>query len=211
MKRITSTLVASVLFISCIHSQGFDRKTEKDTPYKDARDGQTYETVRYTTTYPDQTSHAITWMAKNFNYRTEDSFCYDEDEANCETYGRLYTWEAAMNACPDGWRLPSDEDWYRLSFHFGGNCSSGQALKSASELWVNEDQRGTNISLLNVLPAGQGGGNGGYFLQGRSAIFWSTTDRDAETTWDWNFLRESELLRWYGGKKAKHCMRCIRD
>ena len=30
--------------------------------------------------------------------------------ANCEGYGRLYTWKAAQNACPNGWRLPTDSE-----------------------------------------------------------------------------------------------------
>jgi len=50
----------------------------------------------------------------------EDSYCYDGKVENCKTYGRLYTWEAAQRACPEGWHLPSDEEWYHLAFHFGG-------------------------------------------------------------------------------------------
>ena len=144
------------------------------------------------------------------NYETDGSFCYNDDETNCDIYGKLYTWKAAMTACPDGWRLPNDEDWYQLSFHFGGNCSSGYALKSTSDLWKNVNYRGTNSSLFSALPAGTGGGNGGYFGLGRAAIFWSATDRDEETTWDWKFIRESELQRWYGSKQAKHCVRCVK-
>lgn len=190
--------------------QGITRQTESSTPFTDTRDGQVYKTVRYTTTYPDQTKYTAIWMTSNLNYETADSFCYNDEETNCNIYGKLYTWEAAMTACPDGWRLPNDEDWYQLSFHFGGNCSSGYALKSASDLWKNVNYRGTNSSLFSALPAGTGGGNGGYFGLGRFAIFWSATDRDEETTWDWKFIRESELQRWYGSKQAKHCVRCVK-
>lgn len=28
-----------------------------------------------------------------------------------ETYGLLYTYDAALAAIPEGWRLPSDADW----------------------------------------------------------------------------------------------------
>ena len=72
----------------------------------DPRDGQTYQTV----TLGNQT-----WLAQNLNYETDNnSWCYDDDPENCETYGRLYDWEAAMSACPDGWHLASDEDWTTL-------------------------------------------------------------------------------------------------
>lgn len=211
MKYTATTFTLLVLLSTSSYSQVITRMTEKDSLVMDIRDGQTYETVRYTSVFPDQTSHSIKWMTRNLNFESEDSFCYDNENSNCETYGRLYTWYAAMKACPEGWRMPSDEDWYELSFHFGGNCSSGQALKSNSPLWLNENHRGTNASFFNGLPAGVGGGDSGYFGLGRSAIFWSSTDRDETTTWDWKFRDKSELQRWYGGKMAKHCLRCVQD
>lgn len=211
MIHIISIFILLALFSTSSISQGISRKTEKDSLFTDVRDGQTYETVRYTTVYPDQTGHSAAWMTRNLNFKTEDSFCYNNENTYCETYGRLYTWKAAVKACPEGWRLPSDEDWYQLSFHFGGNCSSGQALKSDSTLWLIEDYRGNNSSFFNGLPAGQGATNGGYYGIGRLAIFWSAADRDETTTWDWSLIRESELLRWRGSKLAKHCVRCVKD
>ena len=211
MVKYNLTLILSMLLVASVNAQGIKRETRRGESFTDPRDNQVYETVRYTTTFPDQTSHTIKWMTQNLNFESADSYCYDGKEDNCNTYGRLYTWSAAMKACPKGWRMPNDEDWYRLSFHFGGNCSSGKALKSDSSLWRNEAHRGTNESLFNGLPAGQGGNSGGYFGAGRSAIFWSSTDRDSTTTWDWKFIRESELQRWYGGKDAKHSVRCVCD
>jgi uncharacterized protein (TIGR02145 family) len=73
------------------------------------------------------------WMTKNLNIPVEGSFCYNEQEAYCEEYGRLYTWSQAMGVdrkfnteklgpidtpyqgiCPDGMRLPTDSDWKTL-------------------------------------------------------------------------------------------------
>ena len=68
---------------------------------KDIRDNQVYDTV----VIEDQT-----WMAKNLNYTMEESWCYDNLPENCDKYGRLYTWHAAMNACPENWHLPSKEE-----------------------------------------------------------------------------------------------------
>ncbi len=54
------------------------------------------------------------WMRENLNIETEMSFCYNDDPARCDAYGRLYSWEAAMEACPVGWRLPSRADYEQM-------------------------------------------------------------------------------------------------
>jgi len=54
------------------------------------------------------------WLAENWNCDSTPSKCYDNDPANCQKYGRLYSWETAKKACPSGWHLPSDEDWNSL-------------------------------------------------------------------------------------------------
>lgn len=212
-KALRMFLLTTGLAICALGNVFAQGTTSEQGTFKDERDGQVYETVTVTRVLPDpnRTTVSFTWMAQNLNYAMEGSDCYAESEANCETYGRLYTWDAAMQACPKGWRLPNDDDWYLLSFAYGGNCSSGEALKSDSPLWTVATLRGTNRSLFNGLPSGTGGPNGQYFGLGRSAIFWSSTEKDANRAWDWKFIRKSELQRWHGGKGLKNCVRCIKD
>ena len=71
-------------------------------------------------------------MAENLNYETKDSYCYENDPANCEKYGRLSTWEAALNACPPGWHLPSREEFETLVANVGGSDIAGINLKSTT-------------------------------------------------------------------------------
>ena len=75
-----------------------------------------------------------TWMIENLSYKSckFKSFCNNNDPANCDQYGRLYTWTDAMGIdksyqkkyanltgvrqgiCPDGYHMPSDAEWQKL-------------------------------------------------------------------------------------------------
>ena len=74
----------------------------------DIRDGQVYKTI---VICDEDNKNCQTWMAQNLNYRyvgvkynnsvyTSDStsWCYGNDPSKCATYGRLYTWAAAMDS-----------------------------------------------------------------------------------------------------------------
>lgn len=88
----------------------------------DNRDGQTYEL---------QNVGGKLWMAQDLNFKTGNSMCFDDDEAMCATYGRLYAYVAATRACPPGWKLPDrnetqavlNDDAYPWSY--SGRCKEG--------------------------------------------------------------------------------------
>ena len=145
----------------------------KDSSMKDSRDGQTYKTV----VIVDQE-----WMAENLNYETENSYCYNESIENCKKYGRLYTWKAALNACPEGWRLPTDADFETLISNVGGGSVAGKMLKSTTGWWDAEDEFGQVLDGngidkygFNAIPAGLYGNNT-FGSAGTLAFFWSATE-----------------------------------
>ena len=78
----------------------------------DKRDNQVYRTLVIS-------NHV--WTAQNMNYEIEseendeiNSWCYDNEPENCKKFGRLYTWEAAKIVCPEGWHLPTKDEWLEL-------------------------------------------------------------------------------------------------
>jgi uncharacterized protein (TIGR02145 family) len=93
------------------------------------------------------------WMAENLNIKTAKSWCYDNDESNCNKYGRLYTWDAARTACPAGWRLPTRGDWKTLAFYAGGDKVAGKKLK-AKHGW-RKNGNGTDDFGFSATPGGQ--------------------------------------------------------
>ncbi len=57
----------------------------------------------------------LEWSAGNINLPSDNSWCYDNNSDNCSKLGLLYNHKAALQICPDGWRLPSKEEWLALS------------------------------------------------------------------------------------------------
>ncbi|HUQ19627.1 MAG TPA: FISUMP domain-containing protein [Gemmatimonadaceae bacterium] len=70
--------------------------------------------------YPTFGIEGKTWLARNLDFQTPGSWCYSDDEKQCALYGRLYTREAALKACPPGWKLPTITEWVELATGLGG-------------------------------------------------------------------------------------------
>jgi len=184
-------------------SDSSDLKLEYGT-LKDARDKRTYKTI---------TIGTQTWMAENLNYSDSvatpslkgKSWCYDNDDTNCDETGRLYTWAAAIDSvklandtanpqtcgdgvncklpakvrgiCPDGWRLPKTEDWKTLIAAVNGSGMKSANLKSTSG-WSG-DGNGTNSSGFSILPAGHRYSDGYFYNAGTEASFWEAEDSNS--------------------------------
>ena len=90
------------------------------------------------------------WMAKNIDADVSGSFCYNNDLLNCKKYGRLYTWDAAQNVCPEGWRLPTENDFRQLR----ENARSIDEKNIASVLKSPEWDSLGRKNGFNALPSG---------------------------------------------------------
>jgi len=126
-------------------------RAEKGKIFTDTRDGKKYRTV---------VMGNQTWMAENLNYNASDSKCYDNQEINCQKYGRLYNWNTAKSVCPSGWHLPTDAEWTAL-INFVG------AISTASHLKLNG---------FSALPGGSGNSYGNFSNIGNNGYWWTATE-----------------------------------
>lgn len=171
--------------------------SDQEGTFFDSRDGQEYKRVKI----GDQI-----WMAENLKFLPELSpvdlpmpdrpihdpsyYVYDYrgtiiSEAmktyNYNAYGVLYSWTAAQEVCPEGWRLPSVEDWDYLLTSVGGSPYGPRKLiESGTAHWLSADHLATNESGFTALPGGMYEWTnivfGGVFNRiGINAYFWSST------------------------------------
>lgn len=181
--------------------------------FTDLRDGQTYKTISFKNA---STGTTVTWMAQNLNYKLQDSYAYEDNENHRKALGLLYSWEAAKKACPSGWHLATDSEWYQLVRQFGGTDQAGEALKSING-W-KEDGNGTNSSGFNALPAGIRRTNG-YDVLGSFGFWWSSTPTGEEgKAWIWDISYggpdmsiRSKVWRFDADIIAGLSVRCVRD
>jgi uncharacterized protein (TIGR02145 family) len=180
----------------------------------DSRDGRLYKFVSIGTG-----ATAQTWMAENLKYNATGSKCGDDDNtlkdgntAACDTYGRLYDWNAAVGVCPSGWHLPSDAEWTVLTDFVGVN--SGIKLKSATG-WNtgNGYMAGTNNFGFAALPGGIGGSGGSFNDVGNHGSWWSSTERDADYAYyRYMYYNDENVSRFYDNKSnSLFSVRCLQD
>ena len=129
-----------------------DTEAPKEISYSkfffDPKDGETYNVIRI--------GNQI-WMAENYRFASDNSLSINDNESNDNPFGRLYTWEDALQIVPEGWRLPTLDDWRQLNaFILKKNaCKTGTALKSKDN-WAKSfnNQKGEDIYDFTAYPTG---------------------------------------------------------
>lgn len=190
-----------------------------NSSFVDARDGQEYCSVAIGNQ---------TWMAENLRYAIDSSFLnpLNPSTVNAE-YGRLYRFKEALVACPDGWHLPTDDEWKELEVALGMDAAAanglnergtaeGAALKSTGgwDTSTNSGVEGTNSSGFNALPAGERNPSyGPYFHLGKQASFWTATAYDT-TGGAW--MRQvsydhGQITRNYFSQSVGYSCRCVKN
>ena len=111
--------------------------------YVDERDGTTYQLIKI---------GGLFWSLTNLQYKSEGSICYNNDETVSDLYGRLYDYDSAIKAIPDGFRLPTVDDYRDLYFMDNRGSALGFLLKS--EIWPDYPKP-INLYGFSALPFGR--------------------------------------------------------
>ncbi|MBS8122417.1 BspA family leucine-rich repeat surface protein, partial [Candidatus Vampirococcus lugosii] len=158
------------------------------------------------------------WTSENMRHKPSEgnSWCYDDDSANCEKYGRLYNWDAAMTVCQqlgDGWNLPSDTDWQNLETSLGCNNASDKGNRCDGLGWDTTGNAGKLGGFINSL-AGNRGIYGDFSELEEKGYWWSSAEHSHYTNSAWYRLfysKNSNINRYYDYKKTGYSVVCVRD
>lgn len=157
-------------------------------------DGTPIQEVREAWNYLDVDSKAYCWYANNAVYS--------------HAYGALYTWNATMNGaessdknpsevqgvCPDGWHVPSDQEWQELEIYLGmdpaeadtivfrerGEDFGGKLKETSYAHWRSPNTGATNLSGLTAVPGGYRNPYGDFRYLTRSGFYWTSTLYDPD-------------------------------
>lgn len=151
------------------------------------------------------------WTTANLNVNTPSSYCYDDAEANCRRYGRLYTWESAQRACRalgDGWRLPTNDEWAQMAKPYGGvRDDSADGGKAAYVALIAGGRSGFD--------AVHGGGRdpSGEYARLDHAFYWTATESSPTKAWFYNLGKNGRILNRHGDgeKQWAFAVRCLRE
>ncbi|MCA0447313.1 MAG: PEGA domain-containing protein [Bacteroidetes bacterium] len=144
------------------------------------------------------------------------AYCaYDNKESNASTYGYLYNWYAVNSGklAPkgEGWRVPAESDWVKLSSFLGGSKNAGVKLLSDSG-WP-KNTGGTDEVGFKSLPGGfRFAQDGNFFKLGTFGYWWSSTSFNSHDarTWEIGYVG-GEFKNDYYPKENGFSVRLVRN
>jgi len=193
------------------------------------KDGNTYKTIKI---------NNQVWLKENLNVSTlcngdiipeakteqeweqagqegKPVWCYSDDPESDEKLGKLYNWFAVNDPrkiAPEGWHIPSDEEWGQLINFLGGAEIAGSKLKHTNG-W-NRDGNGTDEVGFSALPGGTRANNGLYNDSGTGTIgcWWSSTETYNQYAWvRYMSFTDGRIYKDYYYKQYGFSVRCIKD
>jgi len=167
MNILTRLEILTVLIIGMLFFNSCEKEKKSGLPTDG--DGNEYDTVAIgsqvwlkenlkTTKYRNgDPIYLVTDNTKWITWPTGAYCWYDNKPENKDVYGALYNWKAAStnSLCPDGWHVPTANEWRQLITYLGVNHDGGGKLKETGTLhWKIQSQSTTNETGFTALPGG---------------------------------------------------------
>ncbi len=232
------TVCFFMLFVSC--NKNSPTGAENDDNTLTDIDGNIYQVIQIGNQW---------WMAENLkvtHYRNGEAIpnvtdgsewsnlttgaysMYDNSESKGNIYGYLYNWytiDANHNIAPQGWHVPTDEDWKELEMFLGmsqtevdsipwrGTDEGGKLKETGTTHWNAPNTGATNESGFSALPGGCHWHDNGNFLSiYQMAKFWSSTEYNNDSAWYRTlWYNGSQVGRTRSGKRYGYSIRLVRD
>ncbi len=202
-KKLTTTVVSQKSLTEC------DRK---DLPQiVDARDSKRYRIT---------TINGKSWLAENLAYYQKDEdgkyllgSSYYSVKATDDIMGGFYTWEDAIKACPEGWRIPTVSEWDSLGGISGDMmCDAYYNGERLWEFWP--EVKKTNKYKLYIMPFGYATlTDKEYSFTGFNdyAFYWA--DDNGNPVCKYIFVSTPKVLEWGDVSKTDFAaqIRCIKE
>jgi uncharacterized protein (TIGR02145 family) len=131
--------------------------------------------------------------------------------------------EGSQGVCPDGWHIPTDQEWKILELTLGvasaelestgwrGTDQGGKLKVPGTDLWNEPNLGATNETQFSALPAGGVDHIGVFDGRGLYTDFWTSSLLEPNPWFRHLDAEHSGILRDVQNKDYGRSVRCIRD
>lgn len=157
------------------------------------------------------------------------AYCnYNNNYINVDPYGRLYNWfavEDSRNIAPEGWHVPTDDDWKELEMYLGmsqaqadsggwrGTDQGGQLKEAGTAHWNEPNTGATNSSRFNARPGGyRHFWRCIYYSMGSFGSWWTATEYSgSDALYRMMGLTSPQVASFEHAKRTGYSVRCVKD
>lgn len=202
---------------------------EPQETFIDPRDNVEYDIV---------TIGSLQWFAQNLGW-DRAGVAYENSQVMNRVFGRLYSWNEATGGntceglgggpkgvCPDGWSVPTREDWEDLASALGyaepgfngrwdmlGDILSARATFNREDIWpYSYNNLHSNTAGWNAIPVGcYASGQNLYSKAGGYAFFWSSYAEGERAYYRYIYRDEDAMPSSFTQKDGWYAsVRCVR-
>ena len=139
--------------------------------------------------------------------------CYYNNSQKEEKYGKMYNFFAVADPrglAPEGWHVPTNEEWSVLFDYLGGSEVAGDKLKSKT-LWLNPKSGIADEFGFSAYPLGQANWDISMEIGG-AAAFWSSSDEAKDMSSTVILMNgDASVWKFGAGKVCALSVRCVKD